>query len=891
MQLLDARKIRFIICALVCAAFLTTPSFVRAQQPAATGATITGTVLELRAALPVPGAAIALVQGDHTVAHATSDPSGAFTFSNVAPGIYNLQVSAAGYQTARSDDIVVGGAPVQVSVTISRLQAANISSEKTIAHVTTRASGLQTTTAVQTQIDPKLMQNVGQLRAAEGLAELPGVNLVGQDSAVGDDISVDIRGLKPSETQVLLDGHPIGPIGVYPSRIGGGNGGFDYQVAPLFALQNTLVTYGSGATGLYGVDAVGGAVDFQTIQASQRPEGLLKMAYGDMGTQIADAQATGTLGKLSYAFVHGIENTLGNFPGAIIPQTGIRGNDFTSATLSGVTYYVSGNYNIANDLAKVQYAFSPATNLSFTAYAANSLDDKTGEGDNDFVTYDYSLYQAQHNTNCTTGAGSPGLSVSTDAGTQCYTPQQYAANASGPAGGGPGAYQHLGNQDYHARMTTTEGRNLVVLDSYLDNYTQYRERPESFVNGPLSILDVDYRSMGTLLSDDISLSKNDVGFGLFSMRQYTNGDNISGTAVLGHAPIFDRLNSFFVREVYQPSQPLSFFLNAWMKSSNVGGNSFDPRLSILFRPTRSDMLRLTGGKSSADPAPLALQLTGVGGIGAGNCKIFSVGEAQSPNEQPERAADLEFSYGHRFNANASVQGVLYDTNETNTIFQADVPASNFQDILNAAGSTYLPSIFAHIQSICPNFSPPSAPPTISNLVVVTNVNLAKQRARGIELSGNVRFHRMSLQAYYDVQSSAIFDAPVFLQQSNPTLINGSQLVGIPLQKYGATLDWTLTDRTEYYMDYTHFAGNNPLNRGPFGIANAALTQTVTSNGLAATLGVTNLFNEASDIYGRIGLGVFIPENSYGTDTSGLQQGTEQFGLAPRAFLFTLSQKV
>ncbi|HEV3154086.1 MAG TPA: TonB-dependent receptor, partial [Candidatus Baltobacteraceae bacterium] len=249
------------------------------------------------------------------------------------------------------------------------------------------------------------------------------------------------------------------------------------------------------------------------------------------------------------------------------------------------------------------------------------------------------------------------------------------------------------------------------------------------------------------------------------------------------------------------------------------------------------------------------------------------------------------SYGRRVGASASLQAVAYDTNEINTIFEGDVPASNFQSILNAAGPSYLPAVYAHIQSICPNFAPPNAPPTIANLVVATNLNLAKQRARGLELSGRVKVGPVNLQGYYDVQSSAVFDAPVFLLQSNPTLIDGSQLVGIPLQKFGASLDWAIGRRTEYYMDYTHFAGNNPLNRGPYGIANAALTQSLTNSGLSATLGVTNLFNDATDTYGRIGWGVFVPENTYGTDTSGLQQGSERFGLAPRSFLLTLSQKV
>ncbi len=883
----------FVAPALICApvSAQTANSPVSAQTPNSPKYTISGTVVDQQSSLPISDARLTLVEGNATIATTRSDISGAFKFPAVSPALYNILITAAGHESGRSDDIALAGGPATVSLVLAPSTTANTgNSLKTIAHVTTRAGGLQTTTTIQQQIDPNIIQNQGNLRVAESLGKLPGVNMVGSDSAIGDDISVDIRGLKPSETQVLLDGHPIGPIGVYPARIGGGTGGYDYQVSPTFALQNIQVVYGSGATGLYGVDAVGGAVDFQTLNPSLRPSGTLKIGTGMLGKQLSAVQTAGTSGKFAWVLLHGVTGAYGNFPGAVIPQTGLRGTDFTSATYSGVTYWVGGDYVLRNDLGKIQYAFSPATTLSFTGYSATSRDDKTGEGDNDFITPDYATYQAQQNTNCSTPSGVAGIKVMVDSGSACYTPQQYGQGASGPAGGGPGAFQALANQDYHARLTTSAGRNQIVLDSYIDNYSQNRERPESFVNGPLSILNVTYRSIGSLLSDDIAFSKNDVGFGAFSMRQYTNGQNISGTNVIPHAPIFDKLDSFFVRDVYEPGGHLSFFLNSWLKHSNVGGNSFDPRLSIIYRPTLSDVFRLTGGKSSADPAPLAPQLTGIGGITPGNCKLISVGEAQSPNELPERASDLEASYAHHFTADTNIQLVAYDTNEINTIFQGQEPAADFLDFINQAGANYLPSVFAKITQLCPSFQPPNPGPTIANLVVNTNLNLARERARGLELSGRMRITpHLAIDGYYDLQSAMIFDAPQSLLTSNVTLINGSQLPEIPLHKFGLAVDITNTHGAEIYIDYTHLDSNNSFNRPAFGWADAMLTQSV-SKQLSLNLGITNVFNSAVDNYGRIGWGVYVPENEYGTDANALAQGTERFGLLPTAVTFSLTEK-
>ncbi len=536
-----------LLCATLCAApalAQTAPAAVPSAAPApvAQTASITGILLDRTAALPIGGATLRLMQADKEVARTTSDPSGHFTFSAVPLGLYNIQVAAAGYLTVRSEDISLTGSGAQVSLTLSHTTT-SANTLKTIASVTTRGSALQTTTTIQNNVDPQLLLRTGQIRAAEGLGELPGVNLVGQDSAVGDDIAVDIRGLKPSETQVLLDGHPIGPLGVYPASIGGGQGGFDYQVSPLFALGNTVVTYGSGATGLYGVDAVGGAIDFQTLGVAQKPQVEFMYGFGDQSRQLYDVQLAGTSGKVAYSFVNGTYGTYGNFYPQQISQTGSRGNDFTTATLDANTYQVSGAYTLRNFLGKAIYSFSPSTALSFTGYSATTWDDKTGEGDNDYITYDYALHQTTGNTNCTTGGGAAGLIGTTDTGQQCFTPEQYASLTSGPAGGGPGAFQALANQDYHARFTTNAGKHQIVVDSFIDNYQQVRERPESNINGPLSILTRVYRTFGTLASDDFVAGRHDIGFGAYEQRQYTNGENVSGMTVIQAEPLLSRLTS------------------------------------------------------------------------------------------------------------------------------------------------------------------------------------------------------------------------------------------------------------------------------------------------------------------------------------------------------------
>jgi outer membrane receptor protein involved in Fe transport len=400
-----------------------------------------------------------------------------------------------------------------------------------------------------------------------------------------------------------------------------------------------------------------------------------------------------------------------------------------------------------------------------------------------------------------------------------------------------------------------------------------------------------YRAFGTLASDDIAIGNNDLGFGFYSQRQYFTGNTLTGAGSVPNAALFSKLDSFFVRDAYAPTDRLSYFLNAWVKHSLIGGNSFDPRLSVVFQPTPTNVFRLTGGGSSADPAPIAVTLTGSGGINPGNCKTFGIGTVPSSGELPEKAHDLEASFAHRFFDDTSSQVTLYDTNEINTIFEGSAPAGGFLNVINTFGPNYLPGVFGRIESICPNFAPPNPPPTIANLTVSTNLNLAKSRARGIELGQRVRVNpHLFFDGYYDAQSTTIFDAPVFLLQANPTLIPGSQLPKIPLHKWGLNGDFSTPSGLDLYMDYTHYDGNNGLNRPAYGIADISLTQQL-KNGTSVNIGISNLFNEYVDTYGRIGLGVFIPENSFGTDPSGLAQGSERFGLSPAALTVTVTQRL
>jgi outer membrane receptor for ferrienterochelin and colicin len=881
----------------------------KADQPLSTPAmgTVSGNVVDRDGSVPISGATIDLIQGTTVVASTKADKFGVFSFKPVPAGTYALVVRAQGYGTVRSDAILVSPGPMNLALVMQRAySAAGVRSLGRVA-VTSHSVGLQSTTTIQSSVDTQVAQRTNQIRTAESLGKLPEVNLGNTSSSVGDDIQIDIRGLKNTETQTMLDGHPIGPIGVLPPG-GGGTIGFNYSDSPLFAIENSLVTYGSGAVGLYGIDAIGGSVDMQTYNPTLQPHGEVTYGIGQYGKQTFGLHATGTDQKIGYALAYGSTGTWGNFPGATIQQTGSRGTDWSASTVQNTTYWVSANYTLKNALGKIRYDFSPSTSLTLTGYSATEFDDKTGNGDNDNLSAPF--VNEQFPSNCVAPGGVPGQTITltppsvTPAKTQCISQQQFLQGASGPSGGGPLPWQTIINQDYHARFLTTVGKNQIVADYFTDNYVINKNRPaqcvdqcandstQFFLNPFTGVTNPVYRTFGGLVSDDIYTGKNDVGFGIYQQRQYDSGFAWDGSANPAQTPygtLYTRTISYFVRDAYTPTTQLNFFLNAWEKDSLIGGWSFDPRLTVMYRPDPADVIRLTGGGASADPQPIAPSITTIGGITPGNCQQVSVGSLQTPGELPEKATDEEISLAHRWVADTITQFTGYDTNVRNSIFDLLQPAGPYIPLINFyGGSGYIPAVLAHVNAV----SCASTPITAANLFVDTNVNIGAARARGYEINQRWRVNpHLVLDGYWDVQSVANFDIPDSYLMNNVNVINGSQIAGIPLHKWGAYMDFTTDNGGEVYLDYVQVDSNNSYQRASYGTADLAITQQVAKHTFV-NLGVSNVFNQAVDTYGRIGLGVFIPQNQFGdpTITTGLQQGTERFGIAPASLSFSVTQR-
>jgi hypothetical protein len=145
-------------------AALLSPAY--AQTPAT--ATITGQILERSAGLPVTGATVTLQRGGQVVGTTTTSSNGSFSFENVAPGDYTVQVSSSRFRPQVLRVHVVAG---QAQVVLKTVLTPATTGLKTIAEVVGAGNtGLQATATINKSLSPSILQDQNYIRAGASRA-------------------------------------------------------------------------------------------------------------------------------------------------------------------------------------------------------------------------------------------------------------------------------------------------------------------------------------------------------------------------------------------------------------------------------------------------------------------------------------------------------------------------------------------------------------------------------------------------------------------------------------------------------------------------------------------------------------------------------------------------
>lgn len=882
--------------ALTCA-FLTA---FQLSAPAAPAGTITGTVVDQSTGLALSGASVSTVPGN-TTAH--TDAAGRFSIA-VASGIYQLQIRRDGYQPAVSEELTLspGG---KLAVTLSLQRATN--DLTVIATTSARASiSLRRSGTFYRTLDVERLQRNGTERAADALRQLPGVNngITGDTGTFADDVNLNIRGLGTLETQATLDGHPIA-FG-YP-------GGYNYNLSPVFALRNIDVTYGSGGPSLSGVDAIGGVVDFQTLDPTPAQQLSVMQGYGSFRNYVTALRATGTENHLGYAAAYGVNHIDGPLANDYFYQPGAAyDQSATDPAVRNLAVYKDDSTAVSRSgLAKLVYSFSPQTRLSLTSLFSSIWDDKTGNGDGDYLDYGPALTFGQHllaskaasdpcgsgtftATNANGVPNGTGPNGEPDGGFPCQTPQQWAAFNAGYQGAGP-SWQSFNLQDEHLGFANDTNASSLRFDLYTSRFAQTFDRTFQlpFKSEPGDRANWRNRQVvetGAVVSDTLHLGANDVGFGYSWMN---DAYSLEQKGALVGAPVTNE-NALFLRETYHPTPKFYAYTNAWLKNASVTHSSYaDPRMSLVYAFGPSDVVRYAVGKTTAQPTADMLGKVFVesppGNAGGGasiTCTgLNSIGTAPSSVLKPERGVDQELAYAHRFQGDTQVQLSFYNVDVFDKLYSTLQP-------LSASGVAVDPAYLAQVSAI---IASKCGTPNVSSLLGVSGTfNVGDLRSRGFTLDGRWRFSKNTYVDYdWATTSTVIVAAPQELLQANKTLVLGDQLPHLPLHTLDLSLDHTINSGLDLRYTLHTVSDNNTKALPAYNYSDLSASYPVRNGFLAVTVG--NLFNQYADNRGLRYEGVPLSLNGYATAADYAPvtgaSSTERFGLPFRSIFFSYTARV
>jgi hypothetical protein len=358
----------------------------------------------------IAGAAVTL-QGP-TSATTTSDVQGRFSFAAVPAGIYSIAVVKAGFERSeRTDVAVVAAGSTAVDAT---LVPSSFSSLQTIGRTSTNAAGsiqINTTTAALTVISPQEFVDQGSTQVTKLLEETPGVSLTSNAAGGGSNHASlgapeypQLRGSLPYETESLIDGHAtsVGAIGTFSSLL----------IFPSL-LQSVEVAKGPGSMPAEINYAIGGTVNYRTLEPTRLPESSVDVGADRYGGVSTTLKATGSTAKgfLDYAFAFatlGTPGPLQNYPAASSqvflafgsPPWTINGQQVSGVPVFEVpapTHQYAGGaairfaeplylcctpentgFDARGELAKLRFNLSEQTTLTLSYLGGQSGDNFTG---------------------------------------------------------------------------------------------------------------------------------------------------------------------------------------------------------------------------------------------------------------------------------------------------------------------------------------------------------------------------------------------------------------------------------------------------------------------------------------------------------------------------------
>jgi len=265
------------------------PAIAAAQQQRGTAAQqqgiLTGAVVDSLGGR-VAGAAVTLIGEQPKAGETRTNAEGVYTFQNLAPGRYQVVVTASGFEAVTSDPVFVGAG--ERATADIRLRVGAIEQAVLVTASATEISQAQSGAPV-TVIDEQTLEALNKTELSETLRLVPGSHVV-PTGGRGGLTNMFIRGGNANFNKVLVDGIPVNDIG----------GAFDFGQMATGGVERIEVLRQTNSV-IYGSDALAGVINITTKRGRTRvPEVEYSIDGGNLDTFATTFSVGGVARRFDY---------------------------------------------------------------------------------------------------------------------------------------------------------------------------------------------------------------------------------------------------------------------------------------------------------------------------------------------------------------------------------------------------------------------------------------------------------------------------------------------------------------------------------------------------------------------------------------------------------------
>jgi hypothetical protein len=714
---------------------------------------------------------------------ALTNKSGVVKFTDVPTGLYRVRVVRNGFTGNISPQFeLLGNKEVELDVNMAVNVPRVASGSATPAPSATDSSGLKIIGRAQAKvtINTRDVDQDSAIRRVsdsltDALSKIAGVDVTQTSNDPDAAQTISLNGHDETQTAVTLDGIPLGAPGSAVNLRG----------------INTDLFGGASVSTSAQAGALGGSVNFRTLQPTQTWVSRFSTSYGTFDRFNYQIGETGSYGKLGIAVLHTLRE--GNNP--------LTFSTFTDQ--SGLTYPHAGESSNAGDFLKLRYGLGDKTTLNFTVLQNNS-------GTSALCTQDVTLL---------------------------------------PCGIGPGNTNASTFQFAYGTVQTLVGETTLSATTYINSNNGYQNDLLRFVDGtqePL-VSNTKSTSRGVAFLATINQGKSTWTFNGSTMESTTNFNPIINVSSFVVPSTFSNSSiTFQLNDQYKVNDRLSVGPNVSLASLSGSGSSLLGGISGQWRPNTGDTYGGSVSLGSSQSASGLIRTFSDPASARFNCAAGTA-NVSGPGDQPgpQSAISYDANWTHQWKF-GQLRFDFYRQTQADQLINAQIVATSLG--MNAS-SPYIQALngFYGLPTTCGT----GAVLDPNNVYVSEPIGDMTRQYQGLTFSGRIAIgpHLVAIPAY-SVNGAVVTAADARLLALNSTTIIGSQISGRPLHRGNVTLDGDLPHLGLELLSNVSYTGpNNSQHLDPYVLVNLGASHQLGAGRISFL--ESNVFNTESGVLSNL----------------------------------------